>query len=101
MKVPSRSPSPIVIRKNQGKIGESFDIDDRLEDDIDINAMMSGKTDEQLKEEIKEHEAKTRAAVLTILDDLPDEDIEPPKTVLFVCKLNPVTQEHDLELNFF
>jgi peptidyl-prolyl cis-trans isomerase-like 4 len=38
--------------------------------------------------------------VLTILDDLPDEDIEPPKTVLFVCKLNPVTQEHDLELIF-
>ena len=37
---------------------------------------------------------------MTIVDDLPDEDVEPPKNVLFVCKLNPVTQEHDLELIF-
>ena len=49
---------------------------------------------------IKEHETKTRAAVLTIVEDLPDEDVEPPKNVLFVCKLNPVTQGHDLELIF-
>jgi len=38
--------------------------------------------------------------VLEILEDLPDADVEPPKNVLFVCKLNPVTQDHDLELIF-
>lgn len=38
--------------------------------------------------------------MLTILDDLPDADIEPPKNVLFVCKLNPVTQSDDLEIIF-
>jgi len=38
--------------------------------------------------------------VLEIINDLPDADIEPPKNILFVCKLNPVTQEHDLELIF-
>ena len=37
---------------------------------------------------------------MTIVEDLPDEDVEPPKNVLFVCKLNPVTQDHDLELLF-
>lgn len=31
---------------------------------------------------------------------MPDADIEPPKNVLFVCKLNPVTQEGDLEIIF-
>ena len=38
--------------------------------------------------------------MLEIIDDLPDADIEPPKNVLFVCKLHPVTQDHDLELIF-
>ena len=61
---------------------------------------MRGKTEEEIKNEIKEYETQTRAAVLTIVEDLLDEDIEPPKNVLFVCKLNPVTQSHDLELIF-
>ena len=32
--------------------------------------------------------------------DLPDADIKPPDNVLFVCKLNPVTQDEDLEIIF-
>ena len=35
-----------------------------------------------------------------MLDDLPEADIEPPNNVLFVCKLNPVTQSDDLETIF-
>lgn len=31
---------------------------------------------------------------------MPEADIEPPKNVLFVCKLNPVTQGDDLEIIF-
>lgn len=38
--------------------------------------------------------------MLEILDDLPEADIEPPKNVLFVCKLNPMTQQDDLEIIF-
>lgn len=34
------------------------------------------------------------------MGDIPDADVKPPDTVLFVCKLNPVTQEDDLELIF-
>jgi peptidyl-prolyl cis-trans isomerase-like 4 len=92
-KEPSRSPSPIVIRK-----GDEDSL--YLDDDIDVQNLMKNKTEKDLVEEAKEHDTKTRAAVLEILEDLPDADIEPPKNVLFVCKLNPVTQSHDLELIF-
>ena len=32
--------------------------------------------------------------------DLPDADVKPPENVLFVCKLNPVTTDEDLEIIF-
>lgn len=35
-----------------------------------------------------------------MLNDLPDADIKPPDNVLFVCKLNVVTNQTDLELIF-
>ena len=44
--------------------------------------------------------AEYRANLLTIIGDLPDENAEPDKNVLFVCKLNPVTTDEDLELIF-
>ena len=44
--------------------------------------------------------ARRRAQVLEIIGDLPSADVAPPENVLFVCKLNPVTQEDDLELIF-
>ena len=31
---------------------------------------------------------------------MPEADIKPPENVLFVCKLNPVTQSDDLEIIF-
>lgn len=51
-------------------------------------------------EEINAREAKSRAVVLEILGDIPDADIAPPKNVLFVCKLNPVTEQDDLKIIF-
>jgi peptidyl-prolyl cis-trans isomerase-like 4 len=35
-----------------------------------------------------------------MVGDLPFADIKPPENVLFVCKLNPVTTDADLELIF-
>jgi peptidyl-prolyl cis-trans isomerase-like 4 len=58
------------------------------------------KTQKQLEAGKEEADARNRAHVLEILDDLPEADIEPPKNVLFVCKLNPVTQADDLEIIF-
>merc|ERR1719385_420286 len=57
-------------------------------------------TEAEMNEVIAEKEAKARAAILTIVGDLPDEDVAPPENVLFVCKLNPVTCDDDLEIIF-
>ncbi|CAB4056035.1 PPIL4 [Lepeophtheirus salmonis] len=35
-----------------------------------------------------------------MIGDLPDADCAPPENVLFVCKLNPVTTDEDLEIIF-
>lgn len=35
-----------------------------------------------------------------MVGDLPEADAAPPANVLFVCKLNPVTTEEDLEIIF-
>ena len=58
------------------------------------------KSEAQLKQEKLEADTQARKHVLEILDDLPEADIEPPKNVLFVCKLNQVTQSEDLEIIF-
>ena len=41
-----------------------------------------------------------RTDILFTLGDLPELDSKPPENVLFVCKLNPVTLSHDLEIIF-
>jgi peptidyl-prolyl cis-trans isomerase-like 4 len=88
--VPSRSPDPVKDLEYS-----------RLEDDVKVNELFKNKeTEEQVKEKLQEHEARNRAIVLEMLEDLPDADVKPPENVLFVCKLNPVTQDDDLELIF-
>uniref|UniRef100_A0A672RMW9 Peptidyl-prolyl cis-trans isomerase n=1 Tax=Sinocyclocheilus grahami TaxID=75366 RepID=A0A672RMW9_SINGR len=59
-----------------------------------------GRDAEELDEQIKDKEAKTQAILLEMVGDLPDADIKPPENVLFVCKLNPVTTDEDLEIIF-
>lgn len=57
-------------------------------------------TAEEIMEMQKNKEAKARATILEIVGDIPDADIAPPDNVLFVCKLNPVTNDDDLEIIF-
>ena len=93
---PSRSPSPV----------KNFDNDEEanfVEDNIDLTKLLSmteGGSEEEINKYTQKKIAKSRAHVLEILGDLPEADIEPPKNVLFVCQLNPVTQESDLESIF-
>ena len=54
----------------------------------------------ELTESIKRKEAKSRAIVLEMVGDIPDAEMKPPAEVLFVCKLNSVTTDADLELIF-
>lgn len=87
--IPTRSPSPSAERLKNGRIAADEDIDDT-----------DGKSMEEMQELLAEREAKARATILEIVGDLPDADMAPPENVLFVCKLNPVTTDDDLEIIF-
>ncbi len=69
----------------------------RIDEDVDD---LDGLTPEELEEYTKSREARTRTKLLEIIGDIPDADIAPPENVLFVCKLNQVTTDDDLELIF-
>ena len=60
----------------------------------------AGMSFEEVEEMRKEKEAKARATILEIVGDIPDAEMAPPENVLFVCKLNPVTSDDDLEIIF-
>ncbi|XP_065217928.1 peptidyl-prolyl cis-trans isomerase sig-7 [Planococcus citri] len=72
---------------------------DRLAADEEIfdDANISMAEVEEMK---AEQEAEARATILEIVGDIPDKDIAPPENVLFVCKLNPLTTDEDLEMIF-
>jgi len=67
------------------------------DEEIDETA---GRSAAEVEEMEKEREAKAQATILEMVGDLPDADIAPPENVLFVCKLNPVTNDDDLEIIF-
>ena len=91
MIIPAKSPDPYYDNSEYN----------RLEDDFDINEFYKDKqTEEKLKEKLQEQEAKNKAIILELLEDIPDSEIKPPENVLFVCKLNPITQDNDLESIF-
>jgi peptidyl-prolyl cis-trans isomerase-like 4 len=65
--------------------------------------------DENPLEEVPEEQAEalrrqtaaaSSALTLEMIGDIPFAAVRPPENILFVCKLNPVTQDEDLELIF-
>eukprot|EP00752_Nemacystus_decipiens_P017887 g16036.t1 len=58
------------------------------------------KTELEREKQLREKTARSNAVVLEMIGDLPDADMKPPENVLFVCKLNPVTTDDDLEIIF-
>ncbi|KAJ0042886.1 hypothetical protein Pint_17736 [Pistacia integerrima] len=75
-------------------------IDDevRLEDDwVPLDEQLDPM---QLEEVLRQKDAHSSAVVLESIGDIPDADIKPPENVLFVCKLNPVTEDEDLHTIF-
>lgn len=85
--IPEQSPEP------------EYSQDGRLEDDWNPEDAAVDTTKERI-ERHEEEEAKNRAALLEMIGDLPEADAAPPPNVLFVCKLNPITEEEDLEIIF-
>ncbi|CRG91538.1 peptidyl-prolyl cis-trans isomerase-like 4 [Talaromyces islandicus] len=69
----------------------------RIADDEDLDENMDEEAMEKLR---REREARAQALTLEMVGDLPFAEVKPPENVLFVCKLNPVTQDEDLQLIF-
>jgi len=87
MEAPDASPEPLRLP------------DGRLDDEEPLDADQG--LDEEAREERKrEEEARARTDVLVMVGDLGSEKEAPPENVLFICKLNPVTEEEDLEIIF-
>ncbi|OKL58571.1 Peptidyl-prolyl cis-trans isomerase-like 4 [Talaromyces atroroseus] len=61
----------------------------RIADDEELDENMDEEAMEQLR---REREARAQALTLEMVGDLPFAEVKPPENVLFVCKLNPVTQ---------
>ncbi|CAI7634863.1 unnamed protein product [Penicillium pancosmium] len=84
---PPESPVPSKAQLATVRIAD----DEELDDNMDEEAM------ENLR---REREARAQALTLEMVGDLPFADVKPPENILFVCKLNPVTQDEDLNLIF-
>ncbi|OWP03673.1 hypothetical protein B2J93_2185 [Marssonina coronariae] len=84
---PPESPLPSKAQLATVRIGE----DDNLEEELDPEAV---------EKQRREREARAQALTLEMVGDLPFAEVKPPENVLFVCKLNPVTTDEDLELIF-
>ena len=79
LREPSSSPLPSKAQLATVMIGD----DEVLDENIDEAAV------EKLR---REREARAQALTLEMVGDLPFAEVKPPENVLFVCKLNPVTQ---------
>ncbi|KAL1716983.1 cyclophilin-like domain-containing protein [Schizophyllum commune] len=69
----------------------------RIAEDEDALATLPEEEEEQIR---RQKAAQASALTLEMVGDLPFANVRPPENVLFVCKLNPVTRDEDLELIF-
>ena len=78
---------------------EAREFDDDEEED-EATRQKRLEIQEKQEEEWRKRQDQSRAVMLEMLGDLPDAEIKAPEDVLFVCKLNPLTTDEDLELIF-
>jgi peptidyl-prolyl cis-trans isomerase-like 4 len=69
----------------------------RIAEDEDALAQLPEEEEEEAR---RAQAARAAALTLEMVGDLPFANVRPPENVLFVCKLNPVTRDEDLELIF-
>ncbi|KAI3456711.1 hypothetical protein Pfo_013374 [Paulownia fortunei] len=95
---PSQLAELIPDASPEGKPKDEVDDDVRLEDDwVPMDEQLNPQ---ELEEVLRAKDAHSRAVVLETVGDIPDAEIKPPDNVLFVCKLNPVTEDEDLHTIF-
>ncbi|KAL1844166.1 hypothetical protein VTJ49DRAFT_3822 [Mycothermus thermophilus] len=91
LREPSSSPPPTKAQLATVRIAEDEEL---LDPEADENAAA------EAERKRKEREAAAQALTLEMMGDLPFAEVKPPENVLFVCQLNPVTTDEDLELIF-
>ncbi|KAK4104392.1 cyclophilin-like protein [Parathielavia hyrcaniae] len=91
LREPSSSPPPTKAQLSTVRIAEDEEL---LDEEANEEAAA------QAERRRKEREAAAQALTLEMMGDLPFAEVKPPENVLFVCKLNPVTTDEDLELIF-
>lgn len=91
LREPSSSPPPSKAQLATVRIGEDEEL---------LDEEASEEAAQQAERRRKEREAAAQALTLEMMGDLPFAEVKPPENVLFVCKLNPVTTDEDLELIF-
>ena len=91
LREPSNSPPPTKAQLTTVRIAE----DEELLDE-EANEEAAAEAERRRRE----REAAAQALTLEMMGDLPFAEVKPPENVLFVCKLNPVTTDEDLELIF-
>lgn len=68
--------------------------------DLEFKRIEDEQAEAELQEKMASTLAKSQSTTLELLHDLPDADIAPPDNDLFICNMNPCTQDGDLELIF-
>ncbi|RGP78717.1 peptidyl-prolyl cis-trans isomerase-like 4 [Fusarium longipes] len=89
LREPSSSPPPTDKQLKTVRIADEAAL--HADDNVD---------EEELERRRRNREAQAQALTLEMMGDLPFAEVKPPENVLFVCKLNPVTGDEDLELIF-
>lgn len=90
-------PDPPGLIQPPGSPTRPPDNSTRIAEDEDPLATLPEEEEERLR---REKAAAASALTLEMVGDLPFANVRPPENVLFVCKLNPVTRDEDLELIF-
>lgn len=85
---PPNSPEPTAAQLKTVRIGS----DEEVIPDEEDGQEAERRRQDQL--------AKSKALTLEVIGDLPFAEVKPSERTLFVCKLNPVTEDEDLELIF-
>lgn len=96
---PYEDPSGFEARTDSPEPTAEILASSRIGADENINDY-AGKSEQEINEMLASKEEKARATILEMVGDLPDANVAPPENVLFVCKLNPVTNDDDLEIIF-
>jgi peptidyl-prolyl cis-trans isomerase-like 4 len=92
---PFPDPPGLVVPENEPT--KPQDNSTRIAEDEDPLAELPEEEEERIR---REKAAAASALTLEMVGDLPFANVRPPENVLFVCKLNPVTRDEDLELIF-